>query len=76
MLVDKNSFETTQVKNTLHFFNDLCDEKASSVSITTWSNGDGFDIFYQSTVQDWIMPVSWDAWKNIKRTVKRHMSDE
>ena len=52
-------------------------DKWSSVSITNWANGEGFDIFYQDGAgQDWILPITWDSWKAIKKTVKHHLSDD
>ena len=69
-----DKFETRQVKNTLYAFTDILelDGKTSTISVTDWAKGEGFDIFYQNSGQDMFLPVTWDAWQAIKKTVKRH----
>ena len=70
------NYEKKYVKNILGRFKTIIGDKHRCISITNWSNGEGFDITITEATSEQIISMTYDSWVALKKTMKEHLKGE
>ncbi len=72
----KVTIEHVSVKQTIGAYEAILGDKNAYASVTSWANGEGFDVEINEKGVEAFFHLTHDGWQALKKAMKAHLAGE